>query len=65
MRVRAAKILEMQQRHPDRHIWADGEFDTWPGREQTACGGLAAAFLALCLEAQHYPIHKANWLSGL
>jgi hypothetical protein len=65
MRVRAAKILEMQQRHPDRHIWADGEFDTWPGREQTACGGMATAFLALWLEAQHYPIHKANWLSGL
>jgi hypothetical protein len=64
MRVRAAKILEMQRRHPDRRIWADGEFDTWPGREQTACGGLGTAFLALWLEAQHYPIQKANWLIG-
>ena len=65
MRGRAAKILEMQHHHPDRHIWAAGEFDTWPGREQSACGGLAAAFLALWLEAQHCPIHKANWLIGL
>jgi hypothetical protein len=64
MRVRAAKILEMQRRHPDRRIWAKGEFDTWPGREQTACGGLGASFLALWLEAQHYPVQKANWLTG-
>ena len=64
MRVRAAKILEMQQRHPDHRIFADGELDPWPGREQSACGGLAAAFLALWLEAQHHPIHKVNWLTG-
>jgi len=64
MRVRAAKILEMQQRHPDRRVWAAGEADAWPGREQTACGRLGAAFLVLWLEAQHYPIRKTNWLTG-
>ena len=64
MPLRAAKILEMQRRHPDRRIWADGEFDRWPGREQTACGRLGAAFLALWLHAQNFPVRQANWLGN-
>lgn len=64
MHVRATKILEQQQRHKDLRIWADGELDTWPGREQTACGRLGAAFLALWLHEQNYPIKRANWLSA-
>lgn len=63
MRVRAAKIREMQERHPDHRIWADGEFETWPGREQTACGRLGAAFLTLWIYAQDDSVQKANWLS--
>jgi len=63
MQVRAAKIREMQQRHTDRRIWADGEFDTWPGREQTACGRLGAAFLMLWIHAQDGTVKRANWLS--
>jgi hypothetical protein len=63
MRIRAAKILEMQARHPSRRVWAPGEFDAWPGREQTACGRLGNAFLALWLNDQKYPVNKANWLA--
>jgi hypothetical protein len=63
MPLRAAKILEMQQRHRDRRIWAAGEFNSWPGREQTACGRIGAAYLALWLDAQHYPVRRGNWLN--
>jgi hypothetical protein len=61
--IGGAKILEMQARHPKRQIWAPGEFDTWVGREQTACGRLGNAFLALWLNDQKYPVNKANWLA--
>jgi hypothetical protein len=64
MHIRAAKMLEQQHRHKDLRIWADGELDTWPGREQTASGRLGAAFLALWLQAQHHPVRTANWLKG-
>jgi hypothetical protein len=63
MRIRAAKILEMQERHPSRRVWAPGEYDTWVGSEQTACGRLGNAFLALWLNGQEYPVNKANWLA--
>ncbi len=64
MRIRAAKILEMQQRHEDLRVYADGESDKWPGREQTACGRLGVAFLTLWMHTQNYPVRQANWLSS-
>jgi len=64
MRVRAKAILAQQARHADGHIWAKGEFDTWPGREQTAGHLLANAYLLLWLHAQGIPLAKANWLAA-
>ena len=63
MRIRAAKILEMQARHPSRRVWAPGESDAWVGSEQTDCGRLGNAFLALWLHDQEHPVNKANWLA--
>jgi len=62
MHLRAAKILEMQQRHTDLRVYANGECDRWPGREQSVCGRLGTAFLALWLDAQDYRVRRANWL---
>ena len=62
MRTRAKGLVEMQLRHEDRRIFADGELDTWVGREQTAAHALGNAFLHLWLAAQQYPVRRANWL---
>ncbi len=62
MRIRAKGLLEMQLRHADLRMFADGEMDTWVGREQTAAHGLGAAFLLLWLDAQKVPVRQANWL---
>jgi len=64
MRLRAKGLLEMQQRHADRRIFADGEMDTWPGREQTAAHGLGNALLLLWLDAQDLPASGEKWLSA-
>jgi hypothetical protein len=64
MRVRAKGLLQMQSRHADRRIFADGELDTWPGREQTAAHGLGNALLLLWLDAQDLPASGEKWLSA-
>ena len=64
MRVRSKGLLDMQLRHDDRRIFADGELDTWIGREQTAAHALGNAFLLLWSDAQGIPIRRENWLSA-
>ena len=64
MRVRAKGLLAMQLRHADRRMFADGELDTWVGREQTAAHALGTAFLLHWLEVQGVPISRENWLSA-
>jgi hypothetical protein len=61
-RIRAKGLLEMQLRHENRRIFADGELDTWVGREQTAAHALGSAFLHLWLVAQKAPVRRGNWL---
>ncbi|MCZ7645131.1 MAG: VWA domain-containing protein [Planctomycetota bacterium] len=63
MRLRAAKILEMQARHPDGRMFAKGEFDRFPGREQLAARQFADAWLCFWLHAQGKLGRKANWLA--
>lgn len=36
--LRAKKIRDMQLRHDDRRMFAPGEFDRYPGREQMTAG---------------------------
>jgi hypothetical protein len=45
LRLRADRIEAMQARHPDGKLYAPGEFDTYPGREQMAAWQLADAYL--------------------
>ena len=64
MRLRAAKTLEMQARHPDGHLFAMGEYDQSIGREQQAVGEFAGAWMCFWLHAQGKLGQKTNWLSS-
>ncbi|MDC0935051.1 hypothetical protein OAS39_02110 [Pirellulales bacterium] len=64
MDIRAPAMLEMQMRHEDRMMFADGEYDTYPGREQWAFWCLTDAFLPLWLNAHGALSGKANWVGG-
>jgi len=61
MRLRAAKILERQARHPDGHLFAKGE-DPSPSCEQQAAGAFTGAWMSFWLHAQGKLGQKANWL---
>ena len=61
MRLRAGRILEMQARHPDRRMFAKGEFDTYRGSEQMTCWVLADTFLLHWLSKSHALSPRANW----
>jgi len=63
MRVRAKGLLAMQSRHADLRIFAPGEMDTCPGREQTSANAIANTFLLLWLDAQKIPFKTGNWLA--
>ena len=63
MRLRAPKMLEMQQRHEDRRMFAKGEYDTYEGAEQLAMWCIADAYLALWLNAHHAMSPTGNWLA--
>ena len=63
MNLRAAKMLQMQQRHPDGRMFAPGEYDTYPGAEQMMAWLLADALLALRLDAYQLLGKPADWLS--
>ena len=62
MGIRAKKILEMQSRHPDGRMFAKGEFDSFPGREQGAAWAFADAYLLFWLHEQKAFARKGNWL---
>lgn len=49
MNARGQAMLKMQNRHPDRRMFAAGEYDTYPGAEQWAAWCLADAYLPLWL----------------
>jgi hypothetical protein len=63
MDIRAGAMLRMQQRHDDRRMFADGEYDTYTGREQWAFWCLTDAFLPLWLEMHDGLSKKSNWLA--
>lgn len=61
--VRADAMLAMQQRHADRRMFAAGEYDTYPGREQWAFWCLTDAFLPQWLEKRQALGKKQDWLA--
>jgi hypothetical protein len=63
VRLRAARILERQQQHPDRSVYGPGEFTRHIPREQDAAWGLADAFLLQWLRARDGLSEKGNWLA--
>ncbi len=60
--LRAKKILKMQSRHPDGHMYAKGEFDTYPGQEQMVLWVLSDVYLLQWLADQNAIAKKENWL---
>jgi len=62
IRLRCEKILAMQSRHADGHMYAEGEFDRYPGREQMVLWKLGDSYLFLWLAARDALSEKANWL---
>jgi len=63
MHLRAAAIVKYQERHQDRHIYADDEFTNFVPREQSDFGGIANAYLALWLHARRALSPRGNWLA--
>jgi hypothetical protein len=61
--IRARAMLDMQARHDDRMMFADGEYDSYPGCEQWAFWCLTDAFLPLWLDAHGALGEQANWLA--
>ena len=53
MRVRAKRILAMQARHPDGHMFTREEYSTYPGCEQMVAWQAADAYLLFWLDARH------------
>ncbi len=64
MRLRATKMLWMQERHTNRKMFAPGEYETYPGTEQWVAYQIADSFLALWLDAHNAMGTKSNWLAG-
>jgi len=64
MELRADKMLQMQRRHDDHHMFASGEYDTYPGAEQWVTWCIADAFLILWMQAQDAIGQETNWLNA-
>jgi hypothetical protein len=62
MRLRAERILQMQERHEDRHLFAKGEFDTYGLPEQQTASTLADGFLMQWLDWHNELSPVGNWL---
>ena len=60
--LRAAKMRRMQERHADGRMFAQGEYDTYPGAEQMMAWLLGDALLALRLDACALLGKPADWL---
>ncbi|MGI9458122.1 MAG: hypothetical protein ACR2NU_16280 [Aeoliella sp.] len=63
MDLRADAMLKMQERHDDRRMFADGEYDTYSGAEQWAFWCLTDAFLPQWLKKCGRRVEKRNWLA--
>lgn len=53
MDIRAARILEMQTRHADGHMFTHEEYPTYPGCEQMVIWQIGDAYSLLWLKAHH------------
>ncbi len=62
-KLRAQRILKMQSRHPDGRMYAEGEFKTYPGREQMVLWMLSDAHLLQWLADHNALTKKKNWLA--
>lgn len=62
LELRAARILEMQSRHPDGHLYAKGEFDRYQGSEQCALWMISDVYLLQWLVDRQALAKKENWL---
>jgi hypothetical protein len=63
MQLRSERILQMQSRHEDGHVYARGEFDRYKGVEQIALQGLSGSYLLQWLAAKNSLSEKGNWLA--
>ncbi len=61
--LRAERMLQMQRRHADGRMYADGEFDRYPGREQMVFWMTTDACMMQWLAAQDAVSPQANWLA--
>ncbi len=61
MRLRAERMLAMQARFPSGQMYAPGEFDTYPGREQLVAWQMGDAVLLRWLSAQKALQKPGNW----
>jgi hypothetical protein len=58
MRIRAGRILAMQARHSDGHMFTHEEYSTYPGCEQMVILKTADAYLLFWLHAHHQIAHS-------
>ena len=63
-KLRAEKILEMQSRHRDGHMYAKNEFDSYPGREHMALWMFGDAYLLRWISEHGALSGKGNRLAG-
>ena len=59
--IRSQRLLEMQARHPDGHLFAKGEFTTYPGCESEVAWGFADTLLLTWLHDRGALHPEANW----
>ena len=63
--TRLDRILEMQARFSDGHLYAAGEFDTWATREPYALQTLTNVWMINWLDAQDAISPQGNWNASL
>lgn len=63
MRARATRMVQMQLRHPDRRMYAPGEWETYPNPEAASAWMIADAFLLHWLNATGAIHGSENWLA--
>jgi hypothetical protein len=59
--IRSQRLLEMQARHPDGHLFAKGEFTTYPGCESEIAWGFADTLLLTWLHDRGALLAEADW----
>ena len=57
-------MLQMQARHPDRRMYAPGEWETYPHPEAASAWMIADAFLLHWLNATGAIHGTQNWLAA-